>query len=83
MLHMAFGIKNKALQYLVLQLLEQVADVAPYQYSVKGGGTPAAIKHVVKAMSNRPVWADRRRRLLSELRWEETKGPTSHPEGGG
>jgi hypothetical protein len=54
MLHMAFGIKNKALQYLVLQLLEQVADVAPYQYSVKGGGTPAAIKHVVKAMSNRP-----------------------------
>jgi hypothetical protein len=55
--YMAFGIENRALQYLVLPLFEQVADVAPYQYLVKNGGTHAAIKHVVKAMSTGPVWA--------------------------
>jgi hypothetical protein len=54
--YMAFGIENRALQYLLLRLLEQVADVAPYQYTVKGG-THAAIKHVLKAMSTGPVWA--------------------------
>jgi RNA-directed DNA polymerase len=53
--YMAFGIENSALQYLVLRLLEQVADVAPYQYTVKGG-THAAIKHVRKVMSTGPVW---------------------------
>jgi Reverse transcriptase (RNA-dependent DNA polymerase) len=55
--YMAFGIENKALQYLVLRLLEQVAVIPPYQYSVMGGGTHAAIKHAVKAMSTGPVWA--------------------------
>jgi reverse transcriptase-like protein len=54
---MAFGIENQALQYLVLALLEQVADIAPYQYLVRNGGTHAAIKQVVKAMSTGPVWA--------------------------
>jgi hypothetical protein len=54
--YMAFGIENKALQYLVLRLLEQVADIAPYQYTVKGG-THAAIKHVANVMSTGPVWA--------------------------
>jgi hypothetical protein len=55
--YMAFGIENQALQYLVLRLLEQVADIAPYQYLVRNGGTHAAIKHVLKAMSTGPVWA--------------------------
>jgi len=55
--YMAFGIENRALQYLVLPLFEQVADVAPYQYLVKNGGPHAAIKHAVKAMSTGPVWA--------------------------
>jgi reverse transcriptase-like protein len=54
--YMAFGIENRALQYLVLPLLEQVACIAPYQYTVTGG-LHAAIKHVVKAMSTGPVWA--------------------------
>ena len=52
----AFGIENRALQYLVLRLLEQVADVTPYQYTV-WGGIHAAIKRVKKVMSIRPVWA--------------------------
>jgi len=55
--YMAFGIENKALQYLVLRLLEQVAVVSPCQYSVMGGGTHAAIKHLVKAMNTGPLWA--------------------------
>jgi hypothetical protein len=55
--YMAFGIENKALQYLVLRLLEQIADIAPYQFMLRGGGSHAAIKHVVKAMSTGPVWA--------------------------
>jgi hypothetical protein len=54
--YMAFGIENRALQYLVLRLLEEVACIAPYQYTVNGG-THAAIKHVLKAMSTGPVWA--------------------------
>jgi hypothetical protein len=54
--YMAFGIQNKALQYLVLPLLEQVACIAPYQYTVRGG-LHASIKHLVKAMSTGPVWA--------------------------
>jgi hypothetical protein len=54
--YMAFGIENQALQYLVLPLLEQVACIPPYQYTVRGG-LHASIKHVVKAMSTGPVWA--------------------------
>lgn len=54
--YMAFGIQNKALQYLVLRLLEQVACIAPYQYILRGG-SHACIKHVAKAMSTGPVWA--------------------------
>jgi hypothetical protein len=54
--YMAFGIENRALQYLVLPLLEQVACIPPYQYTVRGG-LHASIKHVVKAMSTGPVWA--------------------------
>jgi len=52
----AFGIENTALQYLLLPLLEQVADVTPYQYTVRGG-MHAAIKQVAKVMSIGPVWA--------------------------
>jgi hypothetical protein len=54
--YMAFGIENRALQYLVLRLLGQLADVAPYQYTVNGG-LHAAIRHVAKAMSAGPIWA--------------------------
>jgi N-terminal domain of reverse transcriptase len=54
--YMAFGIENRALQYLALRLLEQIADVTPYQYTVRGG-IHAAIKQVAKVMSTGPVWA--------------------------
>lgn len=54
--YMAFGIQNRALQYLVLRLLEQVACIAPYQYTVRGG-LHASIKHVAKVMSAGPIWA--------------------------
>lgn len=54
--YMAFGIENRALQYLVLRLLEQVALIAPYQYTVRGG-LHASIKHVANVMSTGPVWA--------------------------
>lgn len=54
--YMAFGVKNKGLQYLVLRLLEQVANVTPDQYTVRGG-LHAAIMQVVKVMSTGPVWA--------------------------
>lgn len=55
-IYMAFGIENRALQYLVLKPLEILADLVPYQYTIRGG-VPAAIKHVVMAMSDGPVWA--------------------------
>jgi hypothetical protein len=54
--YMAFGIENRALQYLLLRPLEILADIAPYQYTIRGG-LHQAIKHVVKAMSAGPVWA--------------------------
>jgi hypothetical protein len=53
---MEFGIENRALQYLVRPPLEILADIVPFQYTLKGG-TKAAIEHVVKAMSEGPVWA--------------------------
>jgi hypothetical protein len=53
---MDFGIENRALQYLVRRPLEILADTVPFQYTLKGG-TKAAIEHVVKAMSEGPVWA--------------------------
>jgi Reverse transcriptase (RNA-dependent DNA polymerase) len=55
-IYMAFGIENRALQYLVLRLLEILADLVPYQYTIRGG-VPAAIKHVANAMSTGPMWA--------------------------
>ena len=54
--YMAFGIENSALQYLVLRLLEQIADIAPCQYTIRGG-MHAAIKQVAKVMSTGPLWA--------------------------
>ena len=54
--YMEFGIENRALQYLVRRPLEIVADLLPFQYTIKGG-MQAAIMHVAKAMSAGPVWA--------------------------
>jgi hypothetical protein len=54
--YMAFGIENSALQYLVLKLLEQIADTDPCQYTIRGG-MHAAVKHVAKVMSTGPLWA--------------------------
>jgi Reverse transcriptase (RNA-dependent DNA polymerase) len=47
---MDFGIKNRALQYLVLPPLEILADIAPFQYTIRGG-MKAAVMHVAKVMS--------------------------------
>jgi hypothetical protein len=47
---MDFGIENRALQYLVLLPLEILADIAPYQYTIRGG-MKAAIMHVAKVLS--------------------------------
>jgi hypothetical protein len=49
-------LKNRALQYLVRRPLKILADTVPFQYTLKGG-TKAAIEHVVKVMSEGPVWA--------------------------
>jgi hypothetical protein len=46
---MNFGIENCALQYLILMVLQQTADLHPYKYATKGG-THAATKQVAKAM---------------------------------
>jgi len=54
--YMAFGIENRALQYLVLRLLEQMADVDSCQYTIRGG-IHAAVKRVAKAMSAGLRWA--------------------------
>jgi len=54
--YMAFGIENSALQYLVLSLLEQIADTDPCQYTIRGG-IHAAINQVAKVMSTGPLWA--------------------------
>ncbi|HUN95799.1 MAG TPA: hypothetical protein VMU69_06115 [Bradyrhizobium sp.] len=53
---MDFGIENRSLQYLVRRPLEVLADIVPYQYTLKGG-LRSAILHVAKAMSAGPVWA--------------------------
>jgi hypothetical protein len=35
--YMVFGIENRALQYFILPLLEQLVDLVPYQYTIRGG----------------------------------------------
>jgi hypothetical protein len=45
-----FGIINRALQYLVLPLIERTTDLHPHQYACKGG-THAAIQYVQQLLS--------------------------------
>jgi hypothetical protein len=55
-IYMAFGIQNRGLQYLIFELLKELAEIEPYQYTARGG-VKAAIMHAVNAMSAGPVWA--------------------------
>jgi Reverse transcriptase (RNA-dependent DNA polymerase) len=54
-LTMDFGIKNRALQYLLLLALREVVKLHPNQYGSKG--THKAIQHVAAAMSEGYLWA--------------------------
>jgi hypothetical protein len=57
---MAFGIENRALQYLVLLVLRELVELHPSQYQTNPygpRGTHPAIERVKKAMSEGFVWA--------------------------
>jgi hypothetical protein len=53
---MIFGIENRALQYLVLSLLEKVVEPHPRQYLLRGG-VQAAVHDVANEMAKGPVYA--------------------------
>ena len=53
---MSFGIENRALQYLVLGVLEKLFEPHPCQYLLRGG-VRAAIYQVKKAMADGPLYA--------------------------
>jgi hypothetical protein len=53
---MSFGIENRALQYLILMVLEQTADLHPHQYATRGG-VHAAIMQVAKALIDGYIYA--------------------------
>jgi Reverse transcriptase (RNA-dependent DNA polymerase) len=57
---MAFGIENRALQYLVLLVLRELVELHPSQYQTNPygpRGTHPAIERVKKALSDGYVWA--------------------------
>ena len=54
-LPMDFGIENRALQYLLVRLLEATADLHPEQYLMKGG-VHAAIDRVKELLLDGYVW---------------------------
>ena len=57
---MAFGIDNRALQYLVLLVLRELVELHPSQYQTNPygpRGTHPAIEQVKKALSEGYVWA--------------------------
>ena len=57
---MAFGIENRALQYLVLLVLRELVELHPGQYQTNPRGpcgTHPAIERVRKALSEGYVWA--------------------------
>jgi hypothetical protein len=56
-LTMDFGPENRALQYLLLRLLREIADLHPHQFGTGNGGMHAAIKHVAQAMKDGYLWA--------------------------
>jgi hypothetical protein len=49
--------KNRALQYLLLRPLREIADLHPHQFGTGNGGLHAAIKHVAQAMQDGHLWA--------------------------
>jgi hypothetical protein len=53
---MDFGVKHRALQYILLDVLRAVADLHPRQYGNRGG-VHAAIKQVAKLMAKGYLWA--------------------------
>src|SRR5262245_7028742 len=53
---LAFGIKNRALQYLVRDVLIAVLELHPNQYATRGG-VHAAIKHTKQALIDGNIWA--------------------------
>jgi hypothetical protein len=53
---MDFGIENRALQHLVFPVLRELVQLHPRQYGTRGG-THAAIKQAVAALSSGFVWA--------------------------
>ena len=54
-LTLAFGVENKALQYLIKAILMVTADLHPHQYATVG--TSKAIAHVAEMMRQGYVWA--------------------------
>jgi hypothetical protein len=52
-----FGPENRALQYLLLCPLREIADLHPHQFGTGNGGSHAAIKHVAQAMQDGFLWA--------------------------
>jgi hypothetical protein len=54
-LPMDFGIENRALQYLLVTLLEATADLHPEQYLMRGG-VPAAIDRVKELLLDGYAW---------------------------
>jgi hypothetical protein len=53
---LGFGIENRALQYLVLSVLEVRADLHHSQYLLKGG-VHKAVQKVADQMAGGPKWA--------------------------
>jgi hypothetical protein len=53
---MNFGIENRALQYLVLSLLEKIFEPHPRQYLLRGG-VQEAVGALANAMAKGPAWA--------------------------
>jgi len=51
-----FGIENRALQYLVRDVLIAVLELHPHQYAT-GGGVHAAIRHTKQALIDGYLWA--------------------------
>jgi len=56
-LTMDFGPETRALQYLLLPLLREIADLHPHQFGTGNGGSHAAIKHIAQAMKDGHLWA--------------------------
>lgn len=53
---MDFGIENRALQYLVLAVLQKLVDLHPHQYATRGGAQ-AAVGRAVQLMEQGYQWA--------------------------